>query len=75
MSENLEKIRKVKQKYEKTWMALDEVVAVGIGLTAGGKPGIIVSLKSNLAQVKQKIPAEVEGVAVEFQVTGEIVAR
>lgn len=68
----MEKIRDVKKKHESAWMAMEGVVAVGIGLVAGSKPGIVISVSKNPAQIRQKIPATVEGIAVEIQETGEI---
>jgi len=72
MPENMEKIRSIKSINEKVWMALPGVVAVGIGLVSGGKPGIVVSVAKNLNEVRSKIPTVVEGIPVEVQETGEI---
>lgn len=72
MSENMEKIRSIKSTNERGWMALPGVVAVGIGLVSGGKPGIVVSVANNLNEIRSKIPTVVEGIPVEVQETGEI---
>jgi hypothetical protein len=71
----LEFIRKIKKKYERSWLSIEGVVAVGIGHTTGEVPGIIVSVKENPGRFRQSIPAEVEGVPVEIRETGEIRAR
>jgi len=74
MSDQIEKIRAVKLKYEKSWMALEGIVAVGIGKTSAGKTGIIVSVKEDVKKYRRKIADEIEGVPVEIQETGEIKA-
>ncbi len=74
MSEPLEKIREVKKKYEKTWLSISGIVAVGIGKTSGGALGIIVSVKKNTEKYRNKIGPTIEGVSVEVQATGEIKA-
>lgn len=74
MTSELEKAKTIKQKFEGDWFKLDEVVAVGIGKISAGKIGIIVSVKSNQNGVRQFIPAEVEGVPVKIEKTGEISA-
>ncbi|NIS38528.1 hypothetical protein GWN26_09515 [Candidatus Saccharibacteria bacterium] len=70
----MDKVREIKQKYETEWMSIEGVVAVGIGLTAAGTPGVIVSVSKNKAEVETKIPEVVEGVPIEIQETGEIKA-
>ena len=74
MSEPLEKIREVKKKYEKTWLSISGIVAVGIGKTSGGALGIIVSVKKNTAKYKRRIGQTIEGIPIEIQTTGEIKA-
>jgi hypothetical protein len=74
MSEPLEKIREVKKKYEKTWLSISGIVAVGIGKTSGGALGIIVSVKKNTEKYRNKIGQVIEGIPIEIQATGEIKA-
>ena len=74
MSDQIEKIRAVKKKYEKSWLALKGVVAVGIGKTSTGKTGIIVSVKGDRKKYQRQIADEIEGIPVEIQETGEIKA-
>jgi hypothetical protein len=54
MSEPLEKIREVKKKYEKTWLSISGIVAVGIGKTSGGALGIIVSVKKKYRKIQKQ---------------------
>ena len=74
MSESLEKIREVKKKYEKTWLSIRGIVAVGIGKTSGDVLGIIVSVKKNAGKYQKRIGQTIEGIPIEIQTTGEIKA-
>ncbi|MBA7548282.1 hypothetical protein ES705_40733 [subsurface metagenome] len=74
MPDQIEKIKDIKKKYEKTWLAIEGVVAVGIGKTSDGNLGIIVSVKENGRKYKQQIVHNIEGVLIEIQETGEIKA-
>jgi len=68
----LARVRAVKRKREAEWLALPGVTGVGIGIVAGGGPGIIVSLEKESRRVRERIPASAEGVRVEFRVTGPL---
>ncbi len=74
MSEQIEKIKSIKKKYEKTWLQLDGVVAVGIGKTSDGNLGVIVSVKKNGRKYGEQIADNIEGVPIEIQETCEIKA-
>lgn len=74
MANDMEKIRQLKRAHESAWMAMDGVVAVGIGLASGGHPAIIVSVSRNLQTLRQQIPRSIEGVPVEVVESGEIKA-
>ncbi|GAB4372638.1 MAG: hypothetical protein Kow0042_16030 [Calditrichia bacterium] len=71
---DVNKIREVKKRYEKQWLAIPEVVGVGIGTTSKKGIGIIISVKQNPESVRQQIPSEIEGVPVEIRETGELKA-
>jgi hypothetical protein len=71
---DLESVRRIKKKYERSWLSLKGVVAVGIGHTSREIPGIIVSVQENAESIRAHIPKEVEGVFVEIKETGEIKA-
>lgn len=72
MNIQLDQIRRVKAANEKKWLALPEVVGVGIGVTSTGKNGIIISVKENPQKIRKIIPAEIRGVAIEIRETGEL---
>lgn len=72
MSESLEKVRAVKQLHEKQWLACAGVVAVGIGQRGDGSPQIVVSVEAETDRIRREIPEQVEGVAVEIRVTGQM---
>lgn len=72
MEDSIDKISKIKKKYEKTWIAIDGVIGVGIGRTSAGAIGIIVSVKEHSETIRQKIPESVEGVSVEVRFTGDV---
>ena len=67
-------IKAIKRKYEPIWLALPEVVAVGIGKTSDGATGIIISVRSLTGTVRSSIPSAIEGIPIEIQVSGEIKA-
>ncbi len=67
-------LKAIKQKVEKEWLKIPDVVAVGIGKTEDGKAGIIVSVKEISLEVETSIPSQVEGVPVEIRITGPIQA-
>ncbi|HDL79026.1 MAG TPA: hypothetical protein ENH09_05585 [Bacteroidetes bacterium] len=68
------KIKEVKKKYEKKWLAFEGVVGVGIGKTSDGSPGLIISVKENGDKFRGKIPSKIKGIAIEIRVTGEFKA-
>ena len=66
------KIREVKKRHEKNWLAIKGVVGVGIGTVSNGKIGIIVSVVSVKPEIQKHIPTEIEGIAIEIIETGEL---
>jgi hypothetical protein len=75
MESDLQKIKQVKRKYEKQWLAYKGVVAVGIGFTSENVHGIIISVEHLTDALKSKLPTEIEGIPLEIQVSGPIVAQ
>lgn len=75
MSRSLDEIRELKRAHESRWLALDDVVGVGIGTLEDGRPGIVVSVRARSEEVRDRVPASVDGVPVEVRVVGEIRAR
>jgi hypothetical protein len=74
MSVQIEKIREIKRKNEKAWLAMEGVVAVGIGKTSDGSLGLIISVKEDSNKFRPQIPPKIEEVPIEIQETGEIKA-
>lgn len=73
-SANIEKIRRIKSENTKKWLALDGVVAIGIGKVSSGEPGLIISVKNNLEKVRSEIPGKIDDVIIEIQQSGPIKA-
>jgi hypothetical protein len=67
----MERLMKIKSIYEGIWLELDKVTAVGEGRTKDGRPALIISLSSDDQATKDIFPAEVEGIPIEFRITGE----
>lgn len=72
---DIEQIKAVKRAHERTWMALEGVEAVGIGILSGGQTGIIVSVSANPAGMRRQIPERIDDVPIEIRVSGPIVAH
>jgi hypothetical protein len=65
------KVLKIKRIYEDIWLGLDKVTAVGTGMTKDGRPALIISLSSDDQATKDIFPAQVEGIPIEFRISGE----
>jgi pentose-5-phosphate-3-epimerase len=72
MPNQLEKVKKIKKKYEKIWISIDGVTAVGIGKTSDGGTGLIVSVIEKPEKFRKMIPEKINGISIEIQVTGEL---
>ena len=72
MPNQLEKVKEIKIKYEKTWINIDGVTAVGIGKTSDGGTGLIVSVIEKTEKIRKMIPDKINGISIEIQVTGEL---
>jgi len=75
MSEDTQKAKRIKKRYEESWISIPGVTAVGVGLTAGNEVGIIVSVTAEPEKIRKQIPERVKGIPVELQITGEIKAQ
>ncbi len=64
-------IEQVQQEHTEAWMALPGVVGTAIG-QCEGQPCILILTASNTAQVRQRIPATVEGYRIIVQHVGEV---
>ena len=72
--DEIEKIKIIKRKYEKSWFAIKGVVGSGIGITSDGSTGLIISVKENAGKIRSQIPSQIEEVRIEIQETGEMKA-
>lgn len=70
----INEIKKIKKKHEKYWLSIDGVVAVGIGNTASGSPGIIISVKESSDKYRFQIPESIEDIPIDIQITGDMKA-
>lgn len=67
-------IKTLKRKYEKKWLKLDGVVAVGLGIDED-HPAIIVSVNIDPDFFLNQIPKSIEGVKVVIRQTGKFRAQ
>ncbi|MBC9796901.1 hypothetical protein [Sinomicrobium weinanense] len=68
--DSLKKAMEIKRRYERHWLDISGVTAVGVGQVEQGRTGIIVSVTDDGNHIREQIPSEVEGVTVEIQVSG-----
>jgi hypothetical protein len=66
-------INKIKTKYSDHFMAMPEVVGIGIGLM-GDKDCIVIYLDKLTKKLKNALPDELEGYPVKVEVIGEVKA-
>lgn len=74
MSDLLNKALELKQQYEKLWLSIDGVVAVGVGMEKE-RPAIIVSTDRKPETLSDKLPGSIEGIEVILRQTGAIKAQ
>jgi hypothetical protein len=72
MSEEVERIKNIKLANEKRWLAIEGVVAVGIGTTSSGTAGLIISVKERTPNIRKQIPLHIDDIDIEIRETGEI---
>jgi len=71
MTDPMAKARRLKEQHQQEWLGLKGVVGVGIGKTADGRTGIIISVQENAAGIRQHIPTTLEGIPIEIRESGE----
>jgi hypothetical protein len=74
MTDQTQKAKEVKQRYEKGWLAMNGVTAVGIGLVQN-EVGIIISVEKDKAKVQAQIPHEIDGIPTSIRLTGRLNAQ
>lgn len=75
MIDSVEKIKQVKRRHEKDWLAHPAAVSIGIGKLSSGRTGIIISVIKIDTDVITFFPDYVDGVPVELRVTDAIKAQ
>jgi len=71
MYDQTKKATEVKQRYEKKWLGIRGVTAIGLG-QIDDNIGIIISV-DNITEIEQaQIPAQVEGIPIEIKLTGKL---
>ena len=70
MNVSIETLRRIKNKYEKEWLNIPGVQAIGIGMNKQGEQSIVVTVSKLDEKLKKRFPAEVEGVPVELREGG-----
>ncbi len=68
-----EKALLVKQKYEKRWLKINGVTAVGIGSDQNNAV-IIITVVDNQEKVRKQIPENIDGISVKIQASGKFKA-
>lgn len=72
MQDDLDKIKSVRRRHEKKWLANPNVLAVGIGLLPDGRTGIVITVRELNVQVEQQFPSELDGIGIRLQQSDEI---
>jgi len=75
MVESLDKIKEIKRKFEKKWLAHPAVVGVGIGILSTGRMGLIISVLKSDKTITDFFPGTIEGISIELQESGKIEAQ
>ena len=68
-------IQDVKNRYESQFLSMPGVVSVGIGLDDNKNPIIIIGIEAGDAELKSRLPQQLEGYRVSIQHTGKIRAQ
>ena len=72
---SIEVVRAVKDRHEQELLALDDVAGTAIGRgDNGGQAAMLVLVKKDTAEIRAKIPAQIEGVPVKIIASGEFQA-
>ena len=74
MPVNKKKVQEIKERYEQEWLAIKEVVAIGIG-KAGNEMGIIISVSESPEKLRKEIPGRIDGVPIKIRQTGRFKAQ
>ena len=72
METSIQKACKIKKIYEKIWLDIENVTGVGTGKSKDGRICLVISLAKDEPSTRDIFPVEIEGIPVEFRITGEI---
>lgn len=72
MPRSLDEIRAVMRAHQARWLAMEDVVAVGIGRLADDRDGILVSVRSDAEAFRDRLPRSIDGVPLEVRGVGDI---
>jgi hypothetical protein len=64
----------VKLRYERKWLEIEGITAIGLGLI-NNEQCIIISVEENIDEVRALIPGKVEGIPVEIRISGKLMAN
>lgn len=68
-------IQDVKNRHESQLMSMPGVVSVGIGLDEDKNPIIIIGIETDDAELRSRLPQQLEGYQVRVQHTGKVRAQ
>jgi hypothetical protein len=68
------KATEIKQRYERKWLDIPGVTAVGIG-RVDNTTVIVISVESNMEIVRAQVATQIEGVPVIVKLTGKLRAQ
>jgi hypothetical protein len=71
MPDQFQKATKLKLRYEKEWLGISGVSAIGVG-RVNENIGIIISVVRDADTVRAQVPSSVEGIPIKIQVTGTL---
>lgn len=71
MTDLFKKAKQLKQQHQREWLAMKDVMGVGIGKTPDNQICIIISVRTNAAGIRNRIPTTLEGVPIEIQASGK----
>ena len=72
MHEVLEKVKKIKRKYEDEWMSYPGVTSVGIGYVQQNTLGIIIGVKGKIDTIRNEIPEQIDNIPITVKTIPEI---
>ncbi len=72
-TEALERAKRVKRRHESDWLAISNVVSIGIG-EIDNTAGIYIGVVNHPESLREKIPPKIDGVPIEIKTVRELKA-